>query len=176
MTQKAPTPHRVPVDRSAPARPPRLGKIRLGEKTKAGYPKAVDYFVVTEDDSGITAPAAVAAFRAAYGEKPRTLHVMLLHDRVEHVLESAWRLYGASKLKRICTGSECSVRQERGGWVDGPCACRAEGLAEDDSGHCQLTHTLWLALPDLQLGPGLWELDSGSEISKGALLDYLLFV
>jgi len=180
---KGPTRHRVPVDREAPIRPPRLGKIRLGvqaETTKNGrtvtYPKAVDYFRVDTDESGITSPAAVEAFREVYGEQPKTLHVMLFHDQVEHVLESAWRLYGASKLKRICSGTECSVRLEGGGWEHGPCRCAAEGLALDDRGHCQLTHTLWLGLPDLRLAPGLWELDTGSEISERELRDYLLFV
>jgi hypothetical protein len=173
-------PARLSVPLPDDARPPRIGKIRLGHSVEtdkttdwgAAITRAVadDHFVVSADDDGITLPETVAAFTAIYGAEPRQLRAMLLGDTPEANLEGAYRLYGTNKLKRRCDGVTCSERSATGGWAEQPCVCLAgKGVVGAD---CKLTFTLQMLLPEVP-GFGIWQLDTGSEISVRRMTGFL---
>lgn len=178
-TRLGPTPYTVHLPTSGTF--PRVGKIRLGTATPTGKkdrfgqekvrPEKADHFIVTADESGITSEAAAAAFRAVYGDEPRTLRCLLLAPEPEQNMTGAWRLYGKNKLKTRCDGENCSTRTATG-WTDAPCQCRAQGLADTDDQHCTLTYTLQVVLPDVE-GIGVWQLDSGSDITSRRMADWL---
>jgi hypothetical protein len=174
---KGPARLRAPLPAAEDTMLPRVGKIRLGVQTKnangKAFPKAIDYFRVETEESEITSPAAVDAFRAVYGEEPRELAVMFPGSDVEDVLENAWRLYGASKLKRRCDGTTCSERTATGGWVTKPCVC--EALPEASRDHCKRTLTVQVLLPDVS-GIGVWQIDTSSEIGLRRLVGHLRLI
>lgn len=176
------SPQRLIVPLPDDALPPRIGKIRLGHQVELGggrtdkfgelatRPVAADHFVVTADEDGITLPETVAAFAEVYGAEPRQLKAMLIGDTPEANLEGAYRQYGTRKLKRRCDGATCSERTATGGWDTKPCACLAEnGVVGAD---CKLSYTLHVLLPDVD-GMGVWQIDTGSEISVRKLTGFL---
>lgn len=179
-------PQRRRVTMPAPTEWPRVGKLRLGEKvagtnarTGASFerPSAIDYFRVDPED-GITSPECAASFLAEYGEKPTSIRCQVPGRRAADVFEGAWRLYGARKLKMICDGETCDERTATGGWESMPCACKARGIPlTKDNGtanekHCKLSYTLNLFLPDV-VGVGVWQIDTGSEISVARISRWL---
>lgn len=169
-----PTRHRVALP--ADAMPPRIGKIRLGHSVETGdrdrfgdpITRAIadDHFVVSADEAEITSAETVAAFTAVYGPEPRQVRAMLLGATPEDNLEGAYRLYGKSKLKRRCDGETCSERTATGGWAEKPCVCDPEKRS------CTLTWTLHVLLPDVP-GFGVWQVDTGSEISVRRMTGFL---
>jgi len=72
-----------------------LGKLRKGdEKTNPKKPGAeLPYFRFTSDY-----PEIVAAFEAAYGNQPKEINLILLHDTVEQVFPNFWEAWDASGL------------------------------------------------------------------------------
>lgn len=176
-----PTRRRVALPSSG--RWPRVGKIRLGtaelnaaKTAELGRdiftPQKADHFVVHADASGITSDEAAAAFAAAYPGEPTLLRFILPGDTPDDNMEGAWRFYGANKLKRRCDGEMCSERTPTGGWADVPCVCKERNIASDSRDHCTLTYTISLILPDVAV-PGLWQLDTGSEISSRRMAEWL---
>lgn len=174
-----PTRHRVSLPTSGQW--PRAGKIRLGTAEPTGKkgrfgqeivrPQKAKHFVVREDESGITTAEAAAAFAEVYGDEPTQIRVMLAGDTPDECMEGAWRLYGANKLKLRCNGETCSERAATG-WRDVPCVCKANGVDPESDEHCTLTYTINLILPDVAI-PGIWQLDTGSEISSRNMADFL---
>ena len=158
---------------------PRVGKLRIGEKvaatSKAGAaierPSAIDYFRGDPED-GITSPESAASFHEVYGERPKVIRCQLPGRVPEDVFEGAWRLYGARKLKIRCDGETCDERTATGGWEAKPCVCKARALAPTHKDHCKLTWTLNVLLPDV-LGVGVWQIDTGSEISIARISRWL---
>ena len=172
----------------APTEWPRVGKIRLGEKIDTGKvsektgdsivrPSAIDYFRVDPED-GITSPESAASFLSLYGERPTSIRCQVPGRRADDVFEGAWRLYGARKLKQKCDGEECDVRTATGGWETMPCACKAQGIplkkpnGAANEKHCKLSWTLNVFLPDV-IGVGVWQIDTGSEISVSRISRWL---
>nr|PZN59666.1 MAG: hypothetical protein DIU58_17655 [Sphaerobacter thermophilus] len=140
---------------------PRLGKIHLGIKLTnqrgTEYPKAVDYFVVKEDDS--TPAAAVEAFRSVYGDKPRQLRIMFPSDDPEVICPQYYKQYGAGTgLVRMCDGERCLCRTESGEMVETECLCDPPG--GDPNGCKHMMHLIFM-LPDVP-GIGVWQLDTSS--------------
>jgi len=179
--KKGPTRYRVELPTSG--RWPRVGKIRLGtldvnaEKSaelgfRVGTPRKADHFIVSADDGGITPPEAVEAFQQVYPGEPRVLRVMLAGHTPAECFEGAWRLYGRNKLHRMCDGEMCSERTPTGGWRDVPCVCKERNLAPRSDDHCKLTYTLNVLLPDVAI-PGVWQIDTGGEMSAGRVADFL---
>jgi hypothetical protein len=167
----------------------RAGKIRLGiteqATSRAGTifdrPKAVDYFVVKADDSGITSPEAADAFHQVYGDEPKVLDVLLPGHTPEDIFEGAHRLYGKGKLKRRCDGSMCDVRLEAGGWAEKPCVCQAErippvilknGQQQRNEKHCTLSWTLQVILAKVS-GIGVWTVTTTSQIARDDITSQL---
>jgi hypothetical protein len=178
---KGPTRHRVALPTTGQW--PRAGKIRLGTATlnqelttKYGReiftPKKAEHFVVHEDESGITTAEAAAAFAATYGEEPRQLRFILVGDTPDECMEGAYRLYGANKLKIRCDGTTCDERTATGWRRDQPCICAQKNLPLDSRDRCTLTYTISLVLPDVAM-PGIWQIDTGSEISSRRMAEWL---
>jgi hypothetical protein len=174
MSGNGPTRFRVPLPTDG--RWPRAGKIRLGTAVRNDRkseefgrdiytPRKADHYVVRVDESGITSEEAVRAFHAAYGDEPKVLRFLLVGETPDDVMEGAWRVYGANKLKRRCNGETCSERTSTGGWRDTACICKADNVAPTSRDHCTLTYQISLVLPDVAV-PGIWQLDTGSDISS----------
>ncbi|MEI6632816.1 MAG: hypothetical protein WCP22_03245 [Chlamydiota bacterium] len=84
---------------------PRVGKIRLGIRTKnqkgTEYPKEVDYFVVPPEVEAIV------------GAKPKVLDIMIPVEDTAQFLPQAFKLYG-SGASLICIGDgETAMRDEK---------------------------------------------------------------
>lgn len=149
----------------------RVGVVRAGvkkSKMKDGetvtFPSATEHFVVNADLS--TSEQSAASFHKKYGEAPRELDIVLPAATPDEVLDSAWRLYGGSQLKRKCEGpgGQCSVRTDGGVWVDGLCQCDRDGLALDSKKRCSARWTLSFLLMDVT-GLGVWQFGTGSPIA-----------
>lgn len=168
---------------------PRVGKIRLGEQVEKTretggsitYPSKIDYFRVEAEESGVTSPEAAASFHEVYGDEPRSLRCALPGPTPDAVFEGAWRLYGANKLKRLCDGTTCDERTATGGWTEQPCICaglpkmvKRKGKKEEvpNPDLCKLTWTFNVLLPDVR-GIGVWQVDTGSEISIRRISSWL---
>lgn len=80
---------------------PNIGKLRKGGPKRQNRPGVdLDHFRFTSDD-----PDIVAAFTAAYGEKPATLPIFLLHETMEDCFSSWREEYGQNRLCRLrCDG------------------------------------------------------------------------
>ncbi|MEE9573039.1 MAG: hypothetical protein V3W20_08330 [Candidatus Neomarinimicrobiota bacterium] len=76
-------------------RPPRLGKIKVGEKTEGGHPTSVDYFIIDSEYKDLVTKV--------YGEKPKVINIVFPSDNIEDNLNEMYRWYGKSGLK--CTGN-----------------------------------------------------------------------
>lgn len=173
--QRGPKRRRVEIPQVE--RLPRVGKIRLGEQvpTKSGgslRPSKLDYFRVEAEESGVTSAEAAASFHEVYGDRPTSLRAILPGATPSDVFEGAYRLYGQNKLKRICDGTTCDERTATGGWAESPCICSARGYAPTDRDRCKLVWTLNVILPEVR-GIGVWQIDTGSEISVRRVSSWL---
>ena len=140
---------------------PRLGKIHLGVKATSAkgteYPRAVDYFVVKEDDS--TPAAAAEAFRSVYGDKPRQLRIMFPAEDTEIIAPQWYKLYGSGTgLIRMCDGERCLCRNDAGDMEETECLCEPPG---GEPNGCRHMMHLQFLLPDVP-GLGVWQLDTSS--------------
>ncbi len=165
---------------------PRAGKIRLGIKKESAkgnlYPSATDYFVVNPDKS--TSAAAAAAFKAAYGDAPKSLDILLpnVADDLEALKEvlfpQYYKQYGSG------TGLKCKGDGEKAERVEldqatglmgrkqivcpGPELCPLVKKMSDGSGgmkfDCGPVAHLQVLLPRVDF-LGIWQIDTGSENS-----------
>jgi hypothetical protein len=139
---------------------PRIGKIRLGIKVageKSDYPRAVDYFVCVVDQS--TPEWAVKAFHAAYGDKPKTLDIMLPLNDTEKFFPQFYRRYGKGT-GLICKGDgeTATLRTESG---DVQQKCDPENCEWHQKKLCRHIGALQFMLPNVQ-GLGVWQIDTTS--------------
>lgn len=144
---------------------PRIGKVRLGMKdiskrTQREYPKAVDYFVVRDDD-GITFKAAADSFHQVYGEKPKALDIMFPLNDPEVFFQQWYKRYG-SGTGLICKGDgevASEVNRHTGEMIEQECnPSECEWIGKK---HCKAIGTLMFLLP-MVAGVGCWQLDTGS--------------
>lgn len=139
---------------------PRLGKLHLGVKSQtaqgAEYPKAVDHFVVSVDES--TPAANAQAFKKVYGDTPKALDVMFPSDDPEEFFGQWYKLYGrGTGLQRRCDGEVC-VLSSGGELKETACVCKKEGQHERA---CKAIGNLQFFLPRVD-GIGVWQLDTSS--------------
>lgn len=157
---------------------PRIGKVRLGVKEvsqKSGkeFPKAVDYWVVNEDES--TPAWAAKAFHQVYGERPRSLNIMLPVSERSVVYDQYYKAYGKGTGK-ICQGDgqvATRVNTETGEMVE--TACNPDECPYYEKKHCRRVASLRFLLPDVP-GLGVWQWDSTSFFSIVNLNSGLDFV
>lgn len=159
---------------------PRLGKIRLGIKTTnasgAEYPKAVDYFVVNEDDS--TPAHAAAAFHQVYADKPRSVDVMFpVADR--DIYFSQWYKAYGSGTGKICQGDgqiATKVDTQTGEMIE--IGCDPDECPLYAKKHCRRQASLQFLLPKVP-GLGVWQLDTTSFhsiVNLNSALDFITAV
>lgn len=151
----------------------RVGKIHLGIKLKnqkgTEFPKAVDYFVVKEDES--TPAHAAEAFKKEYGDKPKQLDIMFPVDAVNICWDYFYKSYvrtAKTGSKLICKGDgETAMRlnMQTGELDEIPClspeSCE---FALDDKGQptkCRRVGQLQFLLPKVGI-LGVWQIDTGS--------------
>lgn len=170
---KAPAPRLVELP--TPAHFKRVGRIRLGEAVDTerngrtiALPKKVDYLRVDPNDE-ITLPEAAASYLATYGPEPKRIKVRLPGQTPDENLRGGWRKYGTSKLLCQCDGENADERSETGGWMTGPCFCKARSIPETDKNkHCAWVFSLELVLPDVKT-IGIWDIATSSQVSVNRL-------
>jgi hypothetical protein len=141
---------------------PRIGKIRLGIKVQgehSEYPRAVDYFVVNEDQS--TSGAAARAFHAIYGDKPRQLEIMLPVEDNSKFFAQWYKRYG-SGTGLICKGDgemAQEIDKETGEITQHACdPATCEWAAKK---HCRAIGSFQFLLYRVP-GLGIWQIDTSS--------------
>ncbi|MFD1676075.1 hypothetical protein [Alicyclobacillus fodiniaquatilis] len=153
--------------RSEIVRIPRVGKIHLGIKVSNGdsqYPKAVDYFVVKEDES--TSATAAEAFHTVYGDAPKEIRIAFPSNNPENFfpqfLSSYRKAGGRSEL--YCKGDGEMARRVdgQGGYAEIPCAYRDCPIYQEKK--CKELGLLQFFLPDVP-GIGVWQIDTTSFFS-----------
>lgn len=141
---------------------PRVGKVRLGIKAENAqgveYPKAVDYFVVNDDQA--TSSAAASAFHRAYPGEPKSIDIAFPSDKPEEFFQQWYRRYGKSK-GLICKGDgETATRLDESTeeMVEIECTPECEYLAKK---HCRPVGSLQFLIPSIT-GIAVWQIDTGS--------------
>jgi len=144
---------------------PRLGKIRLGVKTrnpKTGneYPTETPYFVV---------PPEVAR---VYGENPTTLDIMFPVNDVGRVFPQALKWYGNGQTLKCIGNGETALRYNNQTNTKEPRSCPCEHLNQEE---CGPRACLQVMLPKVNMG-GVYQIDSGSENSMINVNSYCAFL
>lgn len=77
---------------------PIVAKAKIGEKGERGEPRRLDYIVFVEPQSG----RRLHEYQAVFGERPTYFDALLSGDRVEDMVDVAWKRFGRKGLK--CRG------------------------------------------------------------------------
>jgi hypothetical protein len=133
---------------------PRLGKIRTGVKVqgkKSEYPKAVDYFVLPEDEYG-------KKLGEVFGEKPRSLRIVFPVDDPNVIFPQWYKAYRTS-IGLFCKGDgehATQVDEQSGELVEVQCPCER---LENKS--CRQMGNLVFMVPEVSLA-GVFQIDTSS--------------
>lgn len=143
-----------------PRRLPRIGKIRLGVKKKSlktgnEYPAEVDYFVVPED------------VQKVFGEKPKTLDIMLPVNSIDVLFPQAYKAYGSDERLKCKGDGETALRWTEKGQEEVPCPC--DWL---ENRKCCIRASLMFFIPSVSLA-GVFQLDTGSYHNINTVNSYL---
>jgi hypothetical protein len=135
-------------------------KITSGMKTEKGYPKALDYFEISEFPEII----------AEYGTQPKKLLIAFPVNDIASLFDCNYVLYGGQTKIRQCDGEACihrideeinSVKYKAG--EESKCLCDE---IEDDKKRCKCAMYLkcWILKKDgILLSPNIYLFYSGSE-------------
>lgn len=157
---------------------PRLGCIRLGVKVKGKtgktYPREVDYFILdpaTPDEE--ERKMLISKFHELYGDKPKSLPIMLPSKNMETTFPQNYKRYGTSTTPK-CVGdgevAEClhddfakglkpiGGRSNKGHLLVG---CAGRDCIYVKKRECGIVGVLKVLLPDLP-GIGAWQIATGS--------------
>ena len=152
-------------------RPPELGRIRLGEKSKQGYPLALKTFRLTSA-SRTTLEAAAALYGGkvtAWDGAPDEGMWQLVTAATEldvlipgslAVITQAYELWQGGTLERRCDGTTEAVSGQ-------PCLCAAAGLQGGER-ECEILTRLRVMLPRIP-GLGVWRLDTSGYLAATTL-------
>lgn len=182
----------MPIKRlSSIRRLPRLGTIALGEKkiSKDGkeYPTEVDHFIL-KPQTPIEGERErlLRTFNHLFGEKPKSIRIMLPVGDMDTVFAQWYMRYGASHgLKCRGDGETATCMQEEyttGLEVLGKegdmfqVVCAGEDCIHYQSGECRRVATLQVLIPELP-GAGVWQIRTGSRnsiINMNSCMDYIL--
>lgn len=132
---------------------PRLGKIRLGiKKTTSGgkeYPAEVDYFVVPDE------------VKKVFGDKPKTLPVMIAVEEEEKFLRQYYACYGSNQKIKCQGDGELAARRDDKGKIHEMICPSPEDCDFAQQFKCHARIDIMLVLPDVNCG-GCYQLSSGS--------------
>ena len=139
-------------------RPPRLGKIKVGEKSDKGYPTSVDYFIIDSDYKDQVAKV--------YGDKPKSLKIVFPYDDIEQNLDEMYRMYGKSGLKCIGDG-ESAKRADVDGKLNEEitCTCHFATPPDDQKQQCFPSMNLSFIITGIGV-TGLWMFSSKAVYSR----------
>ena len=139
----------------------------ISERTKKEYPKAVDYFNVTDYPELIN----------AYGDNPKKLVIFFPTNKPEDFLDINYVLYGSNnQLIRKCDGKQCFHRidediegsQYKAGTYTG-CICKDLELTKEHKKKCKPFFWMKAFIGDIKLGrldqPMCYLFKSGSKNS-----------
>lgn len=130
-------------------RPPRLGKIRIGEKTEKGYPISRDHFVCPDE------------VKAVYGDEPKELDIMFLSDDIEDVFPAYYKMYGQTAGLK-CRGDGITAdRLNKATGEFEEIECPGRECPEYEAKQCRRIGALKFLLPKVN-GLGIWEIDTSS--------------
>ena len=139
-----------------------IGRIRMGEKNRSGYPVKLKTFRLTSNDRKVL-EAAVALYGGkveAWSDAPdegmfqvttAASELDILIPRSLRAVSQAWELWKGGTCERRCDG-----RTEQ--LSEAPCVCGPERGTSDDL--CDVVTRLSVILPRLP-GLGVWRLDTG---------------
>lgn len=153
-------------------RMPLLGRIRLGikqksQRTQKEYPVETDYFVIPDE------------LKKIYGEKPKSLPVMLPVENEEMFLRQFYACYGQShKVKCMGDGEKCERISDQKIKEEMICP----GLDDCEYGKknkCSARTIIQFVLPQINMG-AVWQLSTGSinsdiDIRSGIEMSKYLF-
>jgi hypothetical protein len=144
---------------------PRLGKIRLGIKVepegKNPYPRATDYFVVTDE------------IKEYVGDKPKKLNIMFPTEKVDEFSQQWLRCYsrtqglvckgnGVKATRKIDVETGDIARHTTQEWVfRGDWGCDPDTCEQYLEKQCRRVMNLLFMMPDVP-GLGCWQLDTTS--------------
>jgi hypothetical protein len=143
---------------------PLLGKIRLGIKKQSSkgttYPAETDYFVCPPE------------VQKVYGEKPKSINIMLPVAQRHIIFPQAYRWYGTGRGLKCIGNGECANRfsDDKKAMTEIECPC--EKL---ENGECKQRAFLMVMLPEVNMG-GVYQVSTGAfnsivDINSG--LDYV---
>lgn len=132
---------------------PRLGKIRLGEKsiserTGKEYPTAVDYFVCPPE------------VQEVYGEKPRELDIMFPHEDRDVFFPQWYKRYGSGS-GLVCKGDGQTATMVAADGEMVEIECNPTECEWSAKKHCRPIGNLLFLLPRVP-GLGIYQLDTSS--------------
>jgi len=128
---------------------PRIGKLRKGGVKTGNKPgQDLDHFRFDSPD-----PAAMAAFAAAYGDRPQSVNVRLPYPTVEENWSAAMEKYGAGGLEIRCDREFMEGCRVNGRFVKcfpGRSPCQRDESQKDGGCGCKEVGRLNLIIPELQ--------------------------
>jgi len=150
---------------------PRIGKLRLGVKvlSRGGkeIPRELDYFLLPDPapEDPASAVESFARFRAAYGDKPRELDIVLPSEDPAAFFPQRFKCYGAAGLKCIGDGAAAErigsalgkQGDEGAEFFELPCPTPDECEFAYEHG-CKPVGSLFVILPKVSLG-GCFQVD-----------------
>ena len=144
-----------------PSRMPRVGKLRMGERSKErrGAPIAYWHFEA-RDDGGITPESASAAFEEVYpGGQPEEIEVMFPLDDESVVFPIHYERW-TSGSKCICRGDgyKADLLNRETGELE-QIECNPKTCPYYERGECKHVGRMFFLLPKVK-GLGVWQLDT----------------
>jgi len=145
-------------------RMPRLGKVRLGFKVepegKNPYPRATDYFVVTDE------------IKEYVGDMPKKLNIMFPTEKADEFAQQWLRCYsftqgmvckgdGSTAIRKIDVETGDVARHTTQEWVFKVWGCDPDTCEQYLEKQCRRVMNLLFLMPDVP-GFGVWQLDTTS--------------
>ena len=137
-------------------RPPRIGQIKVGEKTDAGLPTSTDHFVIDSDYAD--------KVKAKYGDEPKALRIFFPFDEIEDNLDEKYRFYGSSGIK--CKGDGETFTKFSDKMEEPPqCPCNLGDPPEGQKQQCFPSMIMAFVIKGIGV-TGVWHFSSKSVYSR----------
>lgn len=147
-------------------RPPRIGQVKVGEKTEKGLPTSTDYFVIDSDYAD--------KVKAVYGDKPKALRIFFPFDNIEDNLDEMYRYYGSSGIK--CKGDgKIFTKFDEKMILPTKCACEFAEPPEGQKQQCFPSMIMAFVIKGIGV-TGVWHFSSKSIYSRNNVRASMLMV
>ena len=128
---------------------PRLGKIKIGEKTEKGYPRSLDYFLCPDE------------VKKVYGDEPKELDILFPVDSLDAIFPQYLKWYGKGSGLKCWGDGETAHRFNKETNDIEEIECLFEECPEYESKNCKKLANLNFMLPKVQ-GLGIYQLATSS--------------